>query len=82
MYSEFLESAHQRLPDLVDAATVEDMRRSAASWTQLSGQLAAAGVAEGKERAGLIEQAQATASGIAALETGIFETLLRRATTG
>lgn len=79
LYSRFLESAHRRLPDLVDEAAVEDMGRSAAAWTDLSRQLGAAGIAEGMERAGLVAEAQATAFGIAGLEKRIFERLASRA---
>jgi len=75
LYAGFLDSAHRRLPDLVGSQEVEAMRKSAASWTELSRQLAAAGTAAASERPTLIAAAQATVRGTAQLESSIFEKL-------
>lgn len=79
LYSQFLESAHRRLPDMVRSSEMDAMRRSAVAWTELSRQLAAAGITEGVERAALVAAAQHTVRGIAEMETEVFVTLAARA---
>lgn len=79
LYSRFLESAHRRLPDMVRSADLEAMRRSAAAWTELSRQLAAAGLADETERSALVAAMQQTARSIAETETRVFGTLAERA---